>query len=143
MEELKVKLLNKDAKAPVRAHKRDSGIDLYATENMRIESHSSVLVPTGVAIQLEDGYEATVRPKSGISAKTAKRVVLGTVDTDYRGEIKVVVDNVSDNQQIIEKGKKIAQLVISPVLYPSVKIVEDFEEESDRGKNGFGSTGLD
>lgn len=143
MKELKVKLLNKDAKAPVRAHKKDSGVDLYATKNMRIEAHSSVLVPTGIAIQLEDGYEATVRPKSGISAKTFKRVVYGTVDTDYRGEIKVVVDNVSNNHQFIEKGKKIAQLVINPVVTPKINVVEDFEGESDRGENGFGSTGLD
>ena len=115
MNKLKVKLLHKDAVIPNRANPKDSGADLYAIEDMTIPPNSTVLVPTGIAVYLEEGYEAQVRPKSGISAKTPKRVVLGTVDTIYHQEVKVIVDNISDKPQFIEKGKKIAQLVVAPV----------------------------
>ena len=141
MNKLKVKLLHKDAVIPNRANPKDSGADLYAIEDMTIPPNSTVLVPTGIAVYLEEGYEAQVRPKSGISAKTPKRVVLGTVDTIYHQEVKVIVDNISDKHQFIEKGKKIAQLVVAPVAYPEIEVVETFENKSTRG--GFGSTGLD
>lgn len=141
MEKLKIKLLNDKAKIPVRAHSKDSGLDLYATETVTLQPHSTVIVPTGVAIYLENGYEAQVRPKSGITAKTPLRVQLGTIDYDYHKEVGVIVDNISDNHQFIEQGKKIAQLVVAPVVYPEVEVVESFEKESNRG--GYGSTGLD
>ena len=124
MEKLNVMLLNEKAKAPNRAN---------ATERIEIEPHSSAIVPTGIAIDLPLGVEAQVRPKSGITSKTGVRVQLGTVDQSYRGEIGVMVDNIYP----------IAQLVVAPVLYPEVNVVDSFEGESDRGENGFGSTGLD
>lgn len=141
MNKLKVKLLHEDAVIPNRANPQDSGADLYSVEDITIPPHSTVLVPTGVSIYLEDGYEAQVRPKSGISAKTSKRVIFGTVDMNYHQEVKIIVDNVSDEPQFIEKGKKLAQLVVVPVVYPEIEVVDKFESESSRG--GFGSTGLD
>lgn len=141
MKELEVKLLHKDAKAPHRANHDDSGADLYSLEDIVVPPHGTVLVPTGVAIYLEKGYEAQVRPKSGISFKTPQRIVLGTVDKSYHQEVKIIVDNISDEPQNIEKGKKISQLVVAPVSCPEIKVVKEFKQESDRG--GFGSTGLD
>ena len=143
MKKLNVMLLNEKAKVPNRANPTDSGLDLYATERIEIEPHSSAIVPTGIAVDLPLGVEAQVRPKSGITSKTGVRVQLGTVDQSYRGEVGVMVDNIYPFKAVIEKGKKIAQLVIVPVLYPAVNVVDSFEGETDRGENGFGSTGLD
>ncbi len=172
MEKLEIKLLHNDAKIPVRANIYDSGLDLYAVEDIELNpcrkslrqvlqrigralrkkkddnttqtcvfEGSRALVPTGIAINLPIGYEAQVRPKSGITAKTDLRVQFGTVDFGYNSEIKVMVDNIGSTKQKIEKGKKIAQLVIAPVVYPEPVVVDKFENHSDRG--GFGSTGLD
>ncbi|AAX92385.1 deoxyuridine 5'-triphosphate nucleotidohydrolase [Staphylococcus phage Twort] len=141
MENLEIKLLHKDAKVPVRANMYDSGLDLYAVEDIDIKPCSKTLVSTGIAINLPTGYEAQVRPKSGITAKTNLRVQFGSIDFGYNLEIKVMVDNIGGTTQKIEKGKKIAQLVIAPVVYPKPVVVEEFDKTSERG--GFGSTGLD
>lgn len=145
MDNLKVKKLHPKAKTPFRANKFDSGLDMYALEDYYLEPHSSALVSTGIAIELGKGFEGQVRPKSGITAKTGLRVQLGTVDYGYTGEIKVMVDNIYPHKVKVEKGKKIAQLVITPVTYPMVEVVEKFKNinKCSRGENGFGSTGLD
>src|SRR5690625_7042344 len=90
------KRLNDDAILPTKAHPTDSGFDLYASaEDVIIEPGETVVVPTGIAVELPKGFEAQVRPRSGITAKTKLRVQLGTIDQDYRGEIGVIVDNIS------------------------------------------------
>lgn len=141
MEKLEIKLLHEDAKLPKRENPYDSGLDLYALEDTEIQSCSKTLVSTGIAINLPIGYEAQVRPKSGITAKTDLRVQYGTVDYGYNQEVKVMVDNIGGTKVKLEKGKKIAQLVVNPVVYPEVDVVSEFSTNSNRG--GFGSTGLD
>lgn len=141
MEKLEIKLLHEDAKLPKRENTYDSGLDLYILEDTEIQSCSKTLVSTGVAINLPIGYEAQVRPKSGITAKTDLRVQYGTVDYGYNQEVKVMVDNIGGTKVKLEKGKKIAQLVVNPVVYPEVDVVSEFSTNSNRG--GFGSTGLD
>lgn len=142
MKEIEVKLLDNNAKVPVRANATDSGLDLYSLVDVTLKPFESKTISTGIAINLEDGYEAQVRPKSGITTKTGLRIQLGTVDDGYIGELGVMVDNIKGHTEHIKSGQKIAQLVVAPVVYPKVKLVEEFTRESDRGTNGFGSTGL-
>lgn len=155
------KKLNGNAILPTKAHPTDSGFDLFASEDVLIESKETVIVPTGIAIQLPEGYEAQVRPRSGITSKTKLRVQLGTIDNEYRGEIGIITDNISDKSNVgaitidgilydrfandgsyfIKRGDKLAQLVIQKL--PKVQAVEiDELDTTTRGDNGFGSTGI-
>lgn len=88
------KRLNDEAILPTKAHPTDSGFDLYTSEDVIIEPGETVIVKTGIAVELPAGYEAQIRPRSGITAKTKLRVQLGTIDNDYRGELGVIVDNI-------------------------------------------------
>src|SRR5690625_601254 len=90
------KRLSDAATIPTKAHPTDSGFDLHASADVIIEPGETAVVPTGIAVELPPGYEAQVRPRSGITAKTKLRVQLGTIDNDYRGEIGVIVDNTLD-----------------------------------------------
>ena len=95
MTNIKVKKLHKDAIIPKRAHASDSGFDIYALEDKLIEPGETALIKTGLAFELPPGYEMQIRPRSGITLKTKLRVQLGTVDSNYRGEVGVIVDNIT------------------------------------------------
>lgn len=136
---LQIKLLSDNATKPKRANPSDSGLDLYVSETVNIPPHTTKLVKTDVAIKLPYGYEGQVRPRSGKSLKTKLRVALGTIDYTYHKEIGIITDNISDKPIIVQKGERLAQLVVAPVSYIDVENVEKFEEESDRG--AYGSTG--
>src|SRR5699024_5832106 len=97
-------------------------------------------IKTGVKIDIPVGYVGDVRPRSGLSLKTPFRVILGTLDSGFSGEIKVIADNISVKPYAIKKGEKIAQLVIQKVELPTLEIVDQFDTQSDRGSNGFGSS---
>lgn len=145
MNTLKIKKLHEDATLPTRAHKTDAGLDLYASETITVTR--STLVSTDIAVDIPKGYEGTIRPRSGLTSKTPLRVQLGTVDAGYNGKIKVIADCYPATAlQVIghrvKKGDKIAQLVISPIVTPTVEVVEEFDSESARAENGFGSTGF-
>src|SRR5690625_2726267 len=161
------KRLTNSAVIPSKAHASDSGFDLAASEDVIVEPGETAVVPTGIAVELPAGYEATVRPRSGVTAKTKLRVQLGTIDNGYNGVIGVIVDNISmkryseilygldekpnhekgveypdvTGSYLIRKGDRIAQLVVQPL--PDVEAIEVFDvEESERGEGGFGSTGV-
>lgn len=164
------KKLSEHAILPTKAHATDSGFDLYAAENVIVEPGQTVVVKTDIALVLPEGYEAQVRPRSGITSKTKLRVQLGTIDNSYRGPVGIIVDNISGipsykktaihydvggqllngvtmshifkhGYYAIHKGDKLAQLVIQAI--PSVESVEVFElDKTDRGANGFGSSGV-
>ncbi|PGB25371.1 dUTP diphosphatase [Bacillus toyonensis] len=144
---LRVKIKRvKDVELPRYAKPGDSGFDLVAAEDTIIWPGETKVVPTGLAFEIPPGYELQVRPRSGMTRNTKLRVVLGTVDSGYRGEVGVLVDNIeipkAINMQahVIEKGTRIVQGVIAPV--ETAHFVEvDKLSESDRGSNGFGSTG--
>lgn len=97
MEQVKIKLLNENAVMPTYGSEGAAGFDLYAAEDVIIEPGDTVKVPTGLAFELPPGYEMQIRPRSGVTLKTKLRVQLGTVDADYRGEVGVIIDNVSIN----------------------------------------------
>ena len=140
MKNLNIKLLSDNATVPTRAYPTDSGLDLYVSETVTIPPRTTKLVKTDIAIELPVGYEGQVRPRSGTSLKTKLRVALGTIDQTYHKEIGIITDNISDKPIVVEKGQRLAQLVVTPVVYPEVNEVERFENESDR--SGYGSTGI-
>ncbi len=122
-----------------------AGIDLQAgiDEDIIIKPNETKLIKTGIAIALENGYEAQIRPRSGLALKNSITVLNtpGTIDCDYRGEICVILINHGKNDFVVSKGMRIAQMVISKYEQAEIIEVEDLDETA-RGKGGFGSTGV-
>lgn len=146
MKQLKVKRLTEDAILPEKAHLTDSGFDLFSTEEVTLWAGDRLLIHTGIAIELEPGYEAQVRSKSGLALKEGLMVLNspGTVDCGYKNEVGVILFNGSKHNYKIKKGQKIAQLVIQKVELPEIiEVDEIYPEGTDRDMGGFGSTGLD
>lgn len=162
------KRLSENATIPTKAHATDSGFDLVASSDVIIEPGATVIVPTDIALDLPAGYEAQIRPRSGVTAKSKLRVQIGTIDNSYKGGLGVICDNISLmtdwqnfaryvlcvdestsdysepvpwNTYLIRKGDRIAQLVIQRL--PDVIGVEVSDVgESERGSGAFGSTGV-
>ena len=143
MLEIKYIPLREGAHIPQKAHEDDAGFDLYASEDFTLKAHGFGCVPTALSIELPEGYEAQVRPRSGLAAKYGVTVLNapGTIDAGYRGEVKVILINHGENDFEIAAGMRIAQLIISPVLSARFVAVRALEE-SERGEGGFGSTGI-
>lgn len=142
--ELKFKRLVSDAFVPTRGSPMASGFDLYALANYTIgASGKTTQVKTGVAFQIPEGYEIQVRPRSGLSLKTGLRIANspGTVDQDYQGECSVLMYSADGKEYEIQRGERIAQAVLVPVVLPELIEVSEFDTQTDRGANGFGSTG--
>ncbi len=142
---LKIKRLRDNGlPLPEYATPLSSGLDLYADidKELIIEPLQRVIVPTGIAIELSEGTEAQVRPRSGLALKKGITVLNapGTIDADYRGEIKVILINLGQEKVEIKRGDRIAQLVISPVYHAEVVEVEDLSD-TQRGAGGFGHSG--
>lgn len=137
--ELKVKRIRPDAKLPVYQHQGDAGLDLFSSVDDVVKAGEVKPIPTGIKMAVPEGHVALVWDKSGISLKGIHRLA-GVVDSGYRGEVRVVLVNFGTEPFVIEKGMKIAQLLIQPVKRVEVVETEDLEETS-RGENGFGSTG--
>lgn len=143
---IKVELINEDAVLPKYAYPSDSGFDLHAAEEVIIGPFGRALIPTGLKVSFEEGYEIQVRPKSGLAIKQGLTVLNtpGTVDQGYTGEIQVIVFNTNNTTVTIPKGMKVGQGVLCPVVqgkYVSIEQVGQVEDK-DRGNNGFGSTGV-
>ena len=140
---LKFKKLDKEAILPSYAHPEDAGMDIFSIEEKIIPAKSWELVKTGVSMELPSGYEAQVRSKSGLSLKSGIIVLNspGTIDENYRGEVGVILMNVSNNDYKVEKHQKIAQMVINKVEHFKTVEVEEIST-TNRGAGGFGSTGL-
>jgi dUTP pyrophosphatase len=137
---------NKDSVDPEYAYETDSGFDLYSTEELYIEPFDRALIPTGLHFDIPDGYEIQVRSKSGLALKQGLMVLNspGTIDQSYTGMIKVILFNTTKRTIKIEKGQKIAQAVLCPVVcgkWINLVRVENIEDK-DRSDNGFGSTGI-
>ena len=143
--DLKVKIKKvADVKTPFYSHKGDSGVDLYAAEDYLLKPMERKLIGTGIKIEIPYGYEAQIRPKSGLALEHGISHVnsIGTIDSCYRGEIKIPMINFSDKLYKIEKGKKIGQMVFAKVEEAVFEEIEELEETT-RNEQGFGSTGLD
>lgn len=128
---------------PVRAHPTDAGLDLRARETVTVPARGSAVIDTGVHIQLPHGYYGKIESKSGLNVKHGIVSCGGTIDEPYRGSIAVKLYNLSDEDYLVFPGDKVAQLVIMPFIAPEIEIVSSLEDlgETDRGANGFGSSG--
>lgn len=140
---LKIQKVHKDAILPKYAHEGDSGLDLFSVDETIINPGETKLINTGIRIELPENTEAQVRPRSGLALNHQITIVNtpGTVDQGYRGDIKIITINLGKVPFKVEKGMKIAQMVIQPVLKVNVVQVDKLSD-SDRGTAGFGSTGL-
>ena len=136
---MKVKL-DDGAFAPTRAHETDAGLDIRATETQIVCAKDSALFHTGVHIQLPKGTAGVLMSKSGLNVKH-DITSTGLIDEGYTGEIMVKLYNHGGYDYRVERGDKISQLVIVPVLYEEVELVDELEEDSERKNAGFGSTG--
>lgn len=136
--------LAENAQTPHYATKSAAGADLFASleTSVVLQPHERILIPTGVRIALPEGYEAQIRPRSGLSFKHGITCLNapGTIDSDYRGEIKVLLINLGDMPYTIENGERIAQLIVAPVVRGCF-CVKEILENTTRGSGGFGSTG--
>jgi dUTP pyrophosphatase len=139
---LKVKLLSPEARSPVYAHDGDAGLDLCSADNLVLPAGRSALVKTGIAVALPPGTEGQVRPRSGLALTNSITVLNapGTIDEGYRGEIGVILINHGTETFNVERGMKIAQLVIAPRLRVDIVQVDELDSTL-RGPAGFGSTG--
>ena len=138
---LRLKKLTKTAVIPEYQSDEAAGMDLHAAHGIVLEPGEIQVIPTGLEIELERGYEGQVRSRSGLSCKGI--VVMnapGTIDSDYRGEIKIILGNLSKEPYSVKIGARIAQLVIAPVVQATIQEVTSLTETV-RGSGGFGSTG--
>lgn len=140
---IKIKKLKDNAVVPTRGSKYAAGADLYSAENdLYIEDRQTVMIGTGIAMGIPEGYVGLVYARSGLACKEglAPANKVGVIDSDYRGEIKVALYNQSGQKKLVKNGERIAQIVIAPFLAPEFTEVSELDE-TDRGEGGFGSTG--
>lgn len=143
MAKLKIRRIHPDAQIPKYAHgpQEDAGMDLCSVEQVVLEPGKAALVATGLTIELSPGLEAQVRPRSGLAAKFSITVANapGTIDPGYRGEVKVILLNLGRENYTVQKGDRIAQMVVA--RYEPVEWAEEDLADSTRGSGGFGSSG--
>ena len=141
--EVKIKRLDPSVELPSYAYTGDAGLDLRANAEVDIPPLGRVLIPTGLAVAIPEGYAGFVQPRSGTALKRGLSIANtpGLIDAHYRGELKIIAVNLDPSEPIhIERGERIAQLVVQQV--PTVELVEvDELDETDRGTGGFGSSG--
>ena len=143
--EVKIKKLKETAKVPTYGTTEAAGADLYACidEDVVIKPCETKLVPTGLSFVIPVGYAGLIYARSGLATKKglAPANKVGVVDSDYRGEVMVALHNHGNVEQKIEAGERIAQFIITPYLKANYTLVEELDTDTERGSNGFGSTG--
>ena len=145
MTKILIKRLSNNIPLPKYETEGSSGMDLTANVDkvIEIQPGKSEIIPTGLALSIPKNYEIQIRPRSGLAAKNQISVLNtpGTIDEDYRGEIKVILINLGEKKFKIEKGLRIAQMVLCPVIKAELEEVDELDETK-RGSGGFGSTGI-
>ena len=143
--EVRVKRLNHGAGLPLPdyASKGAAGMDISAAESLTLRAGKRHAVATGFAFAIPEGYEVQVRPRSGLALKHGITCLNtpGTIDSDYRGEVKVILANLGEDDFLIAKGDRIAQIVVAPVTHATMTEVDEIDT-TERGTGGFGSTGV-
>jgi len=139
--QIKIKKLRKDATIPTHGHLGDAGIDFYAVEDVVFSIGKQMRVYTGVAVEIPDGHVGLIWDKSSISFNKGLKIMGGVIDSGYRGEIIMNLLNTSDKEVKIEKGQKIAQMVIQKFEHCDILEVEELSKNTVRGEGREGSTG--
>lgn len=139
MTTMNVKLLRDDAVVPSRATPSAAGLDLYSVEPVTVHYGQNVVVPTGVAVQLPDNCVGCIWPRSGMSMKNGVATMAGVIDSDYRGELKVILTKVTKGYVELEPYKAIGQLLVQPIEFVIPKVVDELGDTF-RGSRGFGSS---
>ncbi len=139
MNSIPVRRVKPDAILPTRAHPDDAGLDVYCLEDVLLGPRSGKAVPTGIAMGLPEGFVGLVADRSSL-AKKGLKCAGGIIDAGYRGEIHVIVWNISGEQLLVKRGERIAQILILPIATPAVCEVSTLDD-THRGEKGFGSTG--
>ena len=137
---MRVKLLNEKSKIPCRVHTTDAGADLFSIEDCIVNPSERKLISTGISLEIPEGYYGRIAPRSGLAAKNGIDVLAGVLDSSYRGEVKVILFNTSDENFEIKVGDRIAQLIVEKHYNFEFEVVDNLEETT-RGSGGFGSTG--
>jgi len=138
--EIKIKKLSSDAVLPSYAHEDDAGMDLFSVEDVLIAKGQRVQISTGIAVEIPAGHVGLIWDKSGLSHKYGLKTLGGVIDASYRGEIKVGMINLGDEDYKIEKGHKVAQMIIQEKIAMEIMEVSELVDGL-RGESGFGSTG--
>lgn len=138
--ELEMVRMAHGAVLPLRAHSDDAGLDLFGLEEVTLSPREGKVARTGIAIALPRGYVGLVADRSSL-AKRGVKTAGGVIDAGYRGELHIVLWNISDEPVTLKSGERIAQLLIFPIATPAVKEVKEFGHETARGSKGFGSSG--
>ena len=145
MTEVLIKRLSKNIELPKYETNGSSGMDLSANieKQIKIDPGKTSIIPTGISVSIPKNFEIQIRSRSGLAAKSQISVLNspGTIDADYRGELKVILINLSNKAFVVEKGTRIAQMVLCPIVKAKFKEVDSLDD-TDRGAGGFGSTGL-
>jgi dUTP pyrophosphatase len=140
---IKIKKLNSEAIIPHYSHEGDAGMDVYSVENVLINPNERKLIQTGLSFEISRGFEIQIRPKSGLALNSGITILNtpGTLDSGYRGELKIILFNASNNPYQVKKSEKIAQIILT--RYEEAEIEETNElTQTKRAEGGFGSTGL-
>lgn len=139
---VKVKVLNDDVILPKYETNGSAGMDIRIIEGVHINPGETVLTKTGMAFAIPEGFEFQIRPRSGLSLKTSLRLPNspGTIDSDYRGELGIMLNNIGTKALYFKKGERVCQMVLNKVPQANLILVDDLDE-TDRGSGGFGSTG--
>lgn len=138
---IKFKLMHNYATEPTRATDGSAGFDLYATDNHVVYPGARVKIPTGVQMDIPNGYAGFIWPRSGMAVKHGFDILAGLIDSDFRGEIMVAGINHGDRLIEVKRGDRVAQIVFSPVM-TLAKMVDVIDDKTDRGSGGFGSSGV-
>lgn len=142
MDEITVKIRIEDGRKPVYMTRGSAGADIFSSEERVIQAGETALIKTGIFIAVPSGYECQIRPRSGLALK--KQITIlnspGTIDSDYRGEVGIIMHNLSDRPFNVKKDDRIAQMVFAPVV--KARFVESDLEETERSSGGFGHTGI-
>ena len=145
MTEVLIKRLSKNIELPRYETSGSSGMDLSANivKKIKIEPGKTSIIPTGISVSIPKNFEIQIRSRSGLAAKNQIAVLNspGTIDADYRGELKVILINLGNKTFVVERGTRIAQMVLCPIVQAKLKEVDSLDD-TDRGGGGFGSTGL-
>ena len=145
MTKIQIKKLSNEVLTPKYETSGSSGMDIaaYIEKEVIINPGEKALIPTGFSLSIPQGYEVQIRPRSGLAAKKGVTILNtpGTIDSDYRGEIKVILINLSKDKFFVKKGERIAQMVVCPIQQVIIEEVSELSE-TNRGIGGFGSTGV-